>query len=419
MDKQKTFISDSQDPSVNYEMAAYGTDESHVPPYALPDPLISNDNTTIEDAREWAETRRGETLEMFKKYEYGEVLPPPDSISFELLSQKDNALGGIAVRKEVRIHLEMNNGKRFSLDLLLYTPKNISAPVPAFIGLNFRGNHNTTWELDVLPTGYIAPGKLASKGPTTQTYRWQFAETIRRGYASATICYHDVHPDFLDSTENSVFRLFFDEKEYDTIWERHSIIGAWAWGLSRGLDYLASHPDIDANRVAVHGHSRLGKTSLWAGAADPRFRMVVSNNSGCGGAALHKRKFGENFSQHFESHLQKNVPCWFVKATKDFINKEETMPFDQHQLLALIAPRPLVVHSATLDLYADPKGEFLACVHASNVYNLFGFKEFPATKMPEPGVRIDGYVSYMCREGNHDQTPEDWAHYLDLADQYL
>jgi hypothetical protein len=303
--------------------------------------------------------------------------------------------------------------------MLLYIPKNIAHPVPAFIGLNFKGNHNTVDEEDVSKTGFHPSGELVESERGIQVERWCFREAIKRGYASATICYHDIHPDFTESTHKSIFSIFFEQNEYDSISERYSVIGAWAWGLSRGMDYLQSDPDIDSSRVAVHGHSRLGKTSLWAGAIDQRFKFVISNDSGCGGAALHKRKFGENLSQHFDMHTQRGVPVWFVKALKKYIWKEEELPFDQHELLALIAPRPLCLGTATLDYSADPKGEFLSCVYASEVYKLFGSEGFSASQMPPADVPVSGDISFHYRTGAHDQTPDDWAHYFDLADRYL
>ena len=218
MDKKVFSLQNSKRQFINYKIGPYGTDESKLLPYKLPDVLTNNDNTRVENAQQWMNFRRNEILATFQKYEYGKILPPPDSMSFELLNKKDDALEDTAIRKEVRIHLGMNNGENFAFDLLLYIPKNVSCPVPAFLGLNFKGNHNTTIETDVTPTGYTAPGKLAFKERALQIDRWCFAETIRRGYASATICYHDIHPDCTASAGNSVFRLFFDEKDYDTIW---------------------------------------------------------------------------------------------------------------------------------------------------------------------------------------------------------
>jgi hypothetical protein len=335
-------------------------------------------------------------------------------VEITLLSEKNDALNGIAIRREIGITFR-NNGKTHSVVMLVYLPKNTAAPVPAFLGLNFKGNHHTTGETDVLHTG----STFVPDGNALQEQRWCFAETIRRGYASATICYHDIHPDRTGNTDKSIFALFFDPQEYPQIGEKDSVIGAWAWGLSRAWEVLQSMPEIDGRRIIVHGHSRLGKTALWAGAADPRFAMVISNNSGCGGAALHKRKFGENLSQHFEAHLNRGIPIWFINKLHDYIGKEEFLPFDAHYLLALIAPRPLCVASATEDHGADPRGEFLACAAASEVYELFGNPPFNRTKTVQPGENIPGIIHYHLRPGIHDQTPHDWARYLNAADSYF
>ena len=160
---------------------------------------------------------------------------------FELLSQKDNALDNTAVRKEIRIHCGMENGAAFAFDMLLYLPKHAVGPAPAFLGLNFKGNHNTTDEDDVRPTGFSKPGVLRVEARSEQVERWCFREAVRRGFASATICYHDIHPDFTESEQYSAFRLFFREADYGSIQDRYSVIGcclvchaAWiAWRMSR------------------------------------------------------------------------------------------------------------------------------------------------------------------------------------------
>lgn len=396
--------------------APYDTDERLVKPYLLPDPLQNSDGTRIRTAQEWMNSRRTELLNLFKREEYGEILPRPAGMSFRVLSEKDNALEKTAIRKEIQLDFVSSNGNKHSIILLLYLPKDIRAPVPTFLGLNFNGNHTTTEEPDVIPTGFRTPGHLAEEKRGTQTDCWCFRDIIRRGYASATLCYHDLFPDIAGSISRSVFRLFLKDSEYDAVGMRYSVIGAWAWGLSRAMDFLETEPSIDHTRVMLHGHSRLGKTALWAGAIDRRFAMVIANESGCGGAALHKRKFGENLSQHFDYHRDLGIPIWFVEACRKYIWREEEMPFDQHELLALIAPRPLCIGTASLDAPADPYGEFLSCVHASPVYELFGSQPFPGGKMISPDTWISGDLHFHLRTGDHDQTPWDWARYLNAAD---
>ena len=394
----------------------YSIDEKDAAQYQLPDPLETADGKRITTAAEWMNFRRPEILELFMKYEYGEILPRPDSLRFELLTEKNDALEGSAVRREVKICCSMRNGREFSFTILVYIPKNRTAPSPVFVGLNFKGNHNTTRETDVIPTGYRFPGQLCEPERGVQYSRWIPDELVRQGFASVTACYHDIFPDRADGADDSALQLFADGSgNLPRIGEKYSVIGVWAWGLSRMLDYVESDPLLDARRAAVHGHSRLGKTSLWAGAADPRFQMVISNCSGCGGGALHKRKIGENLSQHFQAHLGIGYPPWFMDETEKFIFREEDLPIDQHELLALIAPRPLAIGTATLDFNADPKGEFLACRAASEVYGLFGSAGLPVETMPEPDRNISGDISFHYTTGPHDQTPADWAHYLELA----
>lgn len=395
-------------------VADYVIDESKLKPYTLPDPLQCEDGSRIENAFDWMTRRRPEVLRIFMNEEYGFVPPRPHSMHFETLSVKDNALDGLAIRKEIRLHFAMNNGRKHAADMLLYIPKNAAGPVPVFLGLNFGGNQATTDEPDVAVSGIRMPEQTAlPRG--VQSTRWCFQEVVRRGYASATACYHDFYPDFQKAVSKSVYGMLFDPSEWPSLPDRYTPIGAWAWGLSRMLDCLESEPLVDASRAAVHGHSRLGKTSLWAGAVDQRFQLVISNDSGCGGGALHKRKFGENV----EALISHDCADWFVTAFHKYSLREEDMPFDQHELLALMAPRPLAIGTATEDIHADPKGEFLSCVHASAVYRLFGTPGLPVSEMPPPDTPVSGSVSFHYRTGKHDQTPQDWVHYLDLADRFL
>ncbi len=390
-------------------------DESRIPACTLPSPLDRKDGGRIATAYEWVNRRRPEVLALYQKEVYGQIPPRPDRMWFETLSVREDALDGAAIRKEIRLHFAMDNGKSHSFVMLLYIPKNAKAPSPVFLGLNFKGNHAATDEKDVMMTGKdLSGGIVHPDGHASQVHRWQFRETIRRGYASATVCYHDIFPDRNDeaSWHHSIYGLFYPDKTPEEIHARYSAIGAWTWGLSRMLDCLEREPMIDSAKAMVHGHSRLGKTALWTGATDPRFRLVMSNDSGCGGAALFKRCIGENVEAILSS-----FPYWFVTPFANYIRNEAGMPFDQHWLISLIAPRPVCIASATEDLWADPKGEFLSGVHAAEVYRLFGAEGLGTDVMPQPDRPVTGEISYHLRTGKHDQTLEDWLHYWELADR--
>ncbi len=382
-----------------------------------PNPLQYPDGSFCTTAADWLLNRRSQILNLFSEYEYGQLLPRPDSETFELISEKNNVFGKLGFRREIRITCRMNNGQAHSCILLLYLPASARKnPVPAFAGLNFSGNHTVTNEDDVLPTG---PYSLSEAPRGIHQERLCVETALKRGYATATLCYQDIFRDKTDCTDSSIFRLFFTPDEFPFLNRHHTPIGAWAWGLSRIFDCLEAQPEIKKDAIAVYGHSRLGKTALWAGATDPRFAIVISNCSGCGGGAVHRRKYGENLSQHFYAHIRNNVPCWFVKKLENYIFQEEKLPIDQHELLALIAPRPVCLGTAVDDFNADPEGEFTACRLANPVYQLFGSCGIPFSNMPPTPVTITGDISFHCRPGGHEQTAADWNHYFDIADCYL
>jgi len=299
------------------------------------------------------------------------------------------------------------------MTMLLILPKT-AQKVPVFLGYNFNGNHTVTddpmIELPVLWTDGKEPvqGKESERGSYSR--RWPVKEIISRGYGIATIYYGDADPDFDDGFKNGVHALF-DEKPDSFSW---GSIAAWAWGLSRAMDYLETVPAIDSRKVIVLGHSRLGKAALWAGATDKRFSMVISNNSGCGGAALSKRVFGETVGS-----INRAFPHWFCDNFNKYNEKEQLLPVDQHQLLSLIAPRPLYVASADEDRWADPKGEFLSCRLASDVYVLLGKEGLPANEMPAVSTPVAGTIGYHMRKGEHDILLYDWQEYLNFADKHL
>ena len=389
------------------------TDESLVPPYVLPDVLQSRTGKKIDNAFDWMHIRRPELLELYKKEMYGYLPPRPVKTEYETLSVKNDALNNTAVRKEIKLTFSMHD-KTHSFVMLLYIPKNISAPAPVFVGLNFKGNHTVTPEKDVLMTGRSVDGKLVEKRRSRHINRFHIEETIKRGYATATVCYYDVYPDSKDenSWRKSVYNLFFANESNEEFHSHASAISAWAWGMSRMLDCLESEKMIDCSNAFVHGLSRLGKASLWAGANDTRFKLVISNESGCCGAALARRDFGETVE--IITHY---FPHWFVSSFKKYARRENELPFDQHCLAALIAPRYLAIGSAEEDLHADPYGEFLSGAHAGAVYKLFGIDTYTVDTPRPVNSHITGAISYHIRSGVHDQNLDDWKHYWKIADK--
>jgi hypothetical protein len=319
------------------------------------------------------------------------------------------ALGGKAVRKEVTIRFsDRADGPKMSL--LIYQPAAGAGPWPVFLGLNFQGNHTVHAD-----PGITVTPAMAERARGAQASRWEVEMVVARGYATATAFYGELTPDRATGLTEGVPTLFATGGAEERAPDAWGAIGAWAWGLGRALDYLASDRDYDAKRVAVHGHSRLGKTALWAGAQDERFALVISNDSGCGGAALSKRIFGETVGI-----INKSFPHWFARNFRRYNDREADLPVDQHELLALVAPRPVYVASATEDLWADPRGEFLALVGADPVYRLLGRRGLGTDRMPAPDQPVHGDgLGYHLRTGKHDITAYDWARYLDFADRYL
>lgn len=407
-------------------------DEAKVPGYTLPDPLVFHDGSPVRTARDWRHRRREEILGLFRDQVYGRSPGRPKGMRFEVQSVEPTALEGAATRKLVRVWLT-GGADGPSFDLLVYVPNGVRGKVPAFLGLNFGGNQAVTWEPGVPVTprwvrGTTRDGRTehqateASRG--SEASRWAVRRIIERGFALATVYYGDFEPDHAEGWKTGVRSVFPVDGSREAVAASTPIvelapnawgaIGAWAWGLSRALDYLETDPQVDGRRVAVMGHSRLGKTALWAGAQDERFALVISNNSGEGGAALARRRFGEQTLR-----INTAFPHWFCGNFKQYNDREDSIPVDQHALLALVAPRPLYVASASKDLWADPRGEFLAAQAAGPVYALLGKVGVGVESMPAIDRPVGETIGYHVRFGVHDVTDYDWARYLDFAHRHL
>ena len=350
-------------------------------PYELPDPLKMEDGRIVKNKRQWINERRPELMEMLRSQMFGRE-PAADAapdIHYTLLEESKDAFGGLATRRQVKISFDKD--ENYYLVLLMYIPNKHNGPVPAFLGPNFKGNHATTDDPEVLmPTkeklATFAPGYKVEPRDANG-HRWEYEYILSHGYAVATFCYNDVDPDFHDGFHNGIHGLIDGDKPRNG--ESWGSISAWAWSLSRCLDYLETVKEIDAKKVAVIGHSRLGKTSLWAGATDQRFALVISNDSGCSGAAIARRKFGETIAA-----INKNVA------------------------------------SASEDSWADPVGEYFSLVGAASVYNLFGYDGI--TDRNVPGIEhpvVVGRMGHHIRKGEHNVRLYDWENYVAFADRFL
>ncbi|MBC7653392.1 MAG: acetylxylan esterase [Oligoflexus sp.] len=386
-------------------------EESEVPKYTLPALTILNNGKDVKTAKVWESKRRDEIISLLKNEMYGIMPKKPKRMVFKVFDMDSTAINGKATRKQVRVIFDKKADSIF-MDILIYIPNKIKQPVPLILGLNFAGNQEALNDpkIKITESWVSKKSKGAIKNKATEASRgnaedvFPIERMIDEGYAAATIYAGDIDPDYLD-LNNAVQSLY---PKLQNRKDNFSTIGAWAWGLSRAMDYFEKDKQVDEKRVVLTGLSRLGKAALWAGALDQRFAMVISTESGKGGDALFKREFGESVDR-----ITKVFPQWFCLNFDKYANNVSQMPFDQHMVLALVAPRPLYIGTAIEDLNEDPKGEFLSLKAAELVYKLFGFNGLPINQLPKVNQPIQtDKLGFHIREGKHGITAYDWHNYF-------
>jgi hypothetical protein len=391
-----------------------------LPPHAeLPDPLVMFNGERVASKQQWFDKRRPELKALFQHYMYG-FLPPPRKITAKVEHEDTKALGGKATLREVTISFGPPDTP--PIRLLLVVPNDRKGPAPVFAGINFCGNHAlvedpgvrvpTVWMYDRYPG--VKNHRATEAGRGKQIDVWALEQSVDRGYAVATFYNGDVDPDRTDVREGIQPHLRKkDQKPRPDDW---GTIAAWAWGLHRVVDYLHDHKDIDNNRIAVVGHSRLGKTALLAAALDERIALAIPHQAGCGGTAPSRN---HNPKAETVKRINTSFPHWFDGVFKDFNDQPERLPFDQNCLVALVAPRPVLFSNAVQDQWANPQGQFEVLRAADPVYRFLGVRGLEAKEKPEPGKLIDSKLGYYIRPGEHSMTKGDWKVFLDFADKHF
>jgi hypothetical protein len=431
-------------------MPGYNYDEAKIAPYVMLDPLRMADGTAVTTERQWQTERRPQILQLFEENIFGRTPAAAQHVPLHahVIERSEYAFGGTATREQVELSFDPIPGSaaigvtEHTLRLLIYLPNRAvhlpthrvgtpkqwqpeppPKPVPVILGLNFGGNRTVVDDPAILPTAVWskpkgAPTAIASIDAAStrgsKTAEWQVRMVLAHGYGFATAYYGDLEPDAKDSSQFSVRELYrpAGQAAASDAW---GAIGAWAWGLSRAIDYLVTDPGVDPQHIAVTGHSRLGKAADWAAAQDPRIAALLSTESGHGGQSIQRRALGETVE-----HLEHSFPYWFCANYAQWAGHDATIPADGNLLLSLVAPRPLYVASAAGDEWSDPHGEFLSAQSASRVYRLLGKPALPpGLPMPavDQAVGTDGFVAYHDRAGIHDVTAFDWQHYLIFLDR--
>lgn len=384
-------------------------DEDRVGTYTLPDPLVFPDGKKVKNAKQWYTKRRPQIVALFEEYQYGRIPSAVKNAGFNVFENGTITMNGLAIRKQVTIYLTEDTSEH-KMDLLIYIPANAVKPVPLFFNLSFMPNANVADDPDVRE-GYVwdREGKRIPVGRQGGFGKMDISLFLREGIGFATVNYGDIEPDFAEGIKYGIRGHYLRNGEDYPRPDEWGAISAWAWGLSRAMDYLETDPQIDSKKVALFGISRLGKTVLWAGARDQRFGMVIASCSGEGGAALSRRLFGETIDHmtHPTRYFYQFAGNW-----RNFRDDPSQSPVDAHMLISLMAPRPLLLQTGDSDLWSDPKGEFLAEIAAAPVYKLLGKRPLETDILPAPGEPILKDTGYFMHAGGHGAMPSDFDVFL-------
>lgn len=387
--------------------------EAEVGLYELPDPLALANGNKVTDARTWFEQRRPEILRLLENNQFGKV-PAAARASFEVFDDGTSSFDGRAIRKQVRIGFGRDD---MYVDLLIYLPAAADGPVPLLLEAGW-GPNNLAVDDPGVRVGRSWNGEAQMREPATSGRRFgaglDVLRLVERGYGIATFNYNDIEPDALGAIAGSVRSVFGDEDALaDDAW---GAVAAWAWSISRMVDYFETDPDVDAARIAITGASRLGKTVLWAGARDERIALVIASVSGEGGAALSRRDYGETVA-HLVAPTR--FPYWYAANYADWAGRMPEAPFDAHYIISLVAPRPLLLQVGNADKWSDPYGEFLAAKAATPVYTLLGASGIDEYSQPPPGEPRMNTLGFLMHDGGHGVLPADREVFLDYMDKYL
>ncbi len=384
---------------------------------ALPDPMRMFSGEQITTREAWEQHRRPELKQLFQHYMYGFLPPIPRDMRIETEGEFQDALGGRAKLKLVT--LVTGEGRAPRIDLALFVPKEKSKPAPTFLAMNFCGNYAICHDPRIrLPRGWLyescggtEAGRATEAGRGSQAADWNIEQIIEHGYALATFCSSDIDADRKDISDGIYAWLAHPNAP---IPHDRGSLAAWAWGFHRCMDYLVSDSDIDSTKIAVVGHSRNGKTALLAAAFDDRIALAIPHQAGCGGTAPSRATIGESVQR-----INEVFPHWFNAEFKKFNADPSRLPFDQHCLIALVAPRPVLLSNAADDTWANPAGQFEMLQGAAQVFTLLGATVTGLDVMPDHGQLIKGPLGYYVREGKHSMTSNDWQVFLEFADAHF